>query len=55
MGMPSDTPPQSLPLEIGDDGFDAVHVHVTLRVGHSPLTQNIGKASADLSPSEYTV
>ena len=26
--MPSDTPPQSLPLEIGDDCIDAVHVHV---------------------------
>jgi hypothetical protein len=25
----TDAPPQSLPLEIGDDRFDAVHVHGT--------------------------
>ena len=45
IGMPADTPPQSLPLEIGDDGFDAVHVHGTHRCacGHGlALPRNIG-------------
>jgi hypothetical protein len=27
--VPANTPPQPLPLEIGDDRFDAVHVHGT--------------------------